>query len=169
MGVLTSMMRNTLGLLALFSLHGLVCCRRDVVCDRERDHYYWWMTSSEYFTCEPNEKCCGDAWNRHCCDKGPDDGIIIGLAILFSILTLALLCSIISLYHYKKKTKHYHNVVHWYENIRPKKSNHQEKPLGETPLGAGGWNLPGKQTNMPDIPTMTGKINIEGPAQPYIP
>ena len=73
--------------------------------------------------------------------QATDDGIIIGLAILFSILTLALLCTIISLYHYKKKTKagvlyfqrivkenknyffpqHYHSVVHWYENIRPKK------------------------------------------------
>ena len=95
------------------------------------------MSSTEYFTCESPEKCCGDAWNRYCCDKvgggwdsniiytvfqkGMDDGLIIGLAIFFSFLTLALICFIISLYHYKKKTKHYHNVVHWYENMRPSK------------------------------------------------
>ena len=27
------------------------------------------MTSTEYFTCDYHENCCGDAWNRHCCDK----------------------------------------------------------------------------------------------------
>ena len=97
-----------------------------------------------------------------------DDGLIIGLAILFSILTLALICFIISLYHYKKKTKHYHNVVHWYQNVRPSKvresdvvrsvilgtvqGNQQTSPPADLPaggpVGGGGWNL-GNTTHTP--------------------
>ena len=40
-----------------------------VVCDREKDYWDWWWDSTEYFTCDHNQFCCGDAWNRKCCDK----------------------------------------------------------------------------------------------------
>ena len=38
---------------------------------------------TEYFTCYGDEHCCGNAWDRHCCD-----GVIIVIFIIFIVFVI---------------------------------------------------------------------------------
>merc|ERR1712223_1724160 len=43
-----------------------------VVCSKEQsspNSYSWAYTSWTYFRCENGQSCCGNAWNRYCCNK----------------------------------------------------------------------------------------------------
>ena len=79
------------------------------------------MTSTEYFECEYDQSCCGDAWDRYCCDKSKNAALIIGL-VLFAIIGILFgICLCIAVYHFKKKTKYYYNFVNWYAKPLSKK------------------------------------------------
>ena len=49
-------------------------------------------------------------------DIAQDDhtALIIGLTLFLTVLALVLTCLGLSVYHFKKKTKQYHNFVNWY-------------------------------------------------------
>jgi len=120
-----------------------------VVCDKEVDYHYWWLTSTEYFTCDYHEDCCGDAWDRHCCEKN-DDGtvLIVGLTLFFAILTISCVCLAIAVYHFKKKTKYYYNFVNGYykpitdfKNKKKKKKERRKSSISIFSIGPISLNI----------------------------
>jgi len=158
-----------------------------VVCDREKDYYTWWYDRTEYFTCYGDEHCCGNAWDRHCCDGAAvRTGMIIGMTVSLCLITLTLVCLFNACYHYKKQTKQYHNVVHWYEASlsrgKPPSPPKQKPQMMAQTISSVSGQLPIPPTapqhgqeyytnrvEMPNPATLYASTDINSMAAPFVP
>ena len=56
-----------------------------------------------------------DVFDTFLSKEGIDTGFVVGLTVFLSLAFIFMIAMATTCYHYKKKTKHYHNVTHWYK------------------------------------------------------
>ena len=85
--------------------------------------YSWAYTSWTYFRCENGQSCCGNAWNRYCCNKSKQNSWLwlnldpdIAGCLLYGAIFL--LCAIILFCAFRceneKKTPRYMMFNEWW-------------------------------------------------------
>lgn len=88
-----------------------------MVCSREKSDYFWYLQSWEYFSCPSTQKCCGNAWNRYCCEKSGTDPDFIALYLMSGLMIVVLMCLLFSFYLLKnRRHSHYLKFHEWWSN-----------------------------------------------------